>query len=88
MRATRDQVFAAINSERAYQESKWGGHYQEAESWCLFIEHYAHLARTKASTTDFSDPANLTAYLADIRKIGTLAVAAMEQHGAPRRENF
>lgn len=84
----RNEVYAAIDSERAYQESKWGGHRHEAESWCLFIEHYAHLARTKASTTDFTEVPNLIAYLDDLRKIATLAVAAMEQHGAPRREGF
>lgn len=83
--ATRAEVFAAINSERRYQEEKWGGHLHEAESWVLFIEHYAFLARTKASTLDFTEPANLSAYLDDLRKIATLAVAAMEQHGAPNR---
>jgi hypothetical protein len=85
---TREQVYAAIDSERNYQEAKWGGHFHEAESWVLFIEHYAHQARTKASTTDFSDFDNLNAYLSDLRKIATLAVAAMEQHGAPQREGF
>ena len=83
--ATRAEVYSAIDSERAYQDARWGGHRHEAESWVLFIEHYAHLARVKASTTDFTDAANLTAYLDDLRKIATLAVAAMEQHGAPLR---
>lgn len=86
MRVSREQVFDAINSERDYQEQKWGGYFHEAESWCLFIEHYAHLARVKAATTDFSDPEALRAYLADIRKLTTLGVACMEQHGAPLRE--
>ena len=86
--ATREEVYAAIDSERDYQEDKWGGHRHEAESWTLFIEHYAGLARTQASTTDFTEVPNLIAYLDTLRKIATLAVAAMEQHGAPRREGY
>ena len=83
--STRQEVYAALDSERAYQDEKWGGHLHEAESWVLFIEHYAMFARIKACTLDFADPENLRAYLDDIRKLTTLGVACMEQHGAPLR---
>lgn len=86
--ASRAEVYSAIDSERAYQEELWGGHRHEAESWTLFLQHYVNLATIKASTTDFTEEGKLTAYLSDLRKIATLAVAAMEQHGAPRREGF
>lgn len=81
----RISVYAAISSERDYQESKWKGHLHEAESWLLFIEHYVHEARVQASKTDFTEVPNLIAYLDSIRKITALGVACMEQHGAPKR---
>lgn len=85
MSATRAEVYDAIDSEREYQERRWGGHRHEAESYCLFMEDYLQQARHQASRTDFTIDSELRAYLDTIRKVVTLGVACMEEHGAPQR---
>jgi hypothetical protein len=85
MMTPRNEVYAAIDSEREYQEQRWKGHFHETESWCLFMEDYIVQARSQASRTDFSDPDALRAYLDTIRKVVALGVACMEAHGAPKR---
>lgn len=88
----RDIVYDAIDSERAYQDSLWnsdtttseGEH--SLEEWYVYIEDYVneakHILTREARQT--ADPKAL----AIMRKVGGMAVAAMEQHGAPRREGF
>lgn len=92
MTATRREVYDAIDSERAYQDSRWnasttvteGKH--SLEEWFVYIEDYVseakHILCREARQT-----ADLKA-LAIMRKVASMAVCAMEQHGAPRREGF
>lgn len=89
MRTSRDAVYAAIDSERAYQDTRWnpettstGGLHTIAE-WVLYMEDYIAEARTQLSRN--ADPAAALMGLNTIRKVAALAVACMEQHGAPRR---
>lgn len=78
---TRADVYKALDSERSYQSEKWGTDYPE-ESVADFIkytEKYLHAAKEHA------DQGNELGALDDFRKVGGLAVACMEKHGAPMR---
>ncbi len=88
--ATRDDVFRAINTERSYQDQKWGDTLsggrpgkgeRSVDEFALYISGYTHDLVHNAS--HFGDPADK---LDIIRKITALGVACMEQHGAPRRD--
>lgn len=81
----REEVYKAIDTEREYQEFRWGAEGQEHsfEEWFMYIEDYVAEAKHKLS--------RLSRELADeqgseiVRKVGALAVAAMEQHGVNPR---
>lgn len=87
--ATRKQVYAAIDTERDYQDSKWnaattpsaGQH--EVGAFILFMEEYLSYARKEISTK--ADPEAAQEALKAIRKVIALGVSCMEQHGAPPR---
>lgn len=79
-KATREEVFAAINNERDYQNLKWGEPEHEVDSFVTYIQGYANELTRIASHTD-----NVKQRLDFIRKVGTLCVAAMEQHGVTTR---
>lgn len=87
---TRSEVYAAIDSERDYQEMRVkrdsGAGFHTPEEFLLYIEHYVHLAREIASTTwgPEAKPKTMDA----IRKVAALCVVAGEQHGMPRRDGF
>lgn len=89
----RAEVYAALDSERDYQEMRIvrdgttandGGH--TPEEYLLYIEHYIHLAREVASTT--WGPACKPAVMEVLRKVGALCVAAGEANGMPKRGGF
>jgi len=90
MTATRQEVYAAIDSERAYQDARWNaettasGGAHEPEAFLLYVEHYVGLARTALSTNSVQVAYPQAQEI--FRKIAALAVAEMEQHGAPRRD--
>jgi hypothetical protein len=79
---TRDDVNAAINSERNYQVARWGesAHVRSLDEWIMYIEDYAQEARHQTVR------GNESAALDTVRKIATLCVNCMEQHGAPLRK--
>ena len=91
---TRNEVYSAIDSERVYQDSRWGstlsgdrsptadqGGSRSVDEFALYIVGYAHKLLDNASTfAKTEDKLHL------IRKVAGLCVACMEQHGAPRRE--
>jgi hypothetical protein len=86
----RQEVYAALDSERDYQDSKWGdalssgrkpGNGERSiDEFVTYIVGYAHKLLDEAST--FADAA---AKLNAVRKVAGLCVACMEQHGAPKR---
>jgi hypothetical protein len=89
MKATRQEVYAALDTERAYQDSKWGDSRSSGEQgagertldeFALYIHGYADDLRRIASHTVYRQEK-----LDFIRKVGALCVAAMEQHGAEPR---
>jgi len=75
--ATRDEVFDAINSERNYQDTRWPGHEHEIASYLTYMQSYLNEAINIASKT---------AALDALRKVVTLGVKCMEEHGAPLRK--
>ncbi len=94
--ATRPEVYAALDSERDYQDVRWGdtlsgnrlpisslrqnGGDRTVDEFILYINGYT--ADLVHLGSHFCDtPTKLDT----IRKIGALCVAAMEQHGAPQR---
>lgn len=88
--ATRDEVYQAINTERSYQDSRWGDTLsggrpgkgeRSVDEFALYIIGYANDLLVNAS--HFGDQKDK---LDIIRKIAGLGVACMEQHGAPKRE--
>ena len=84
--STRQEVYAAIDSERAYQK-KWenpeitdsGGLHTGVE-FLVYIRDYVEEALHEASR--LADPVLRPKTANSLRKIAALAVAAMEQHGA------
>lgn len=95
MKATFAEVIAAIEGERAYQEMRvvrdgstavGPDHFHSPEEYLLYMEHYMHLAREKASTV--WGPDAKTAVLDILRKVVTLGVACMEQNGVVHRAGY
>ena len=85
----RNEVYAAIDSERDYQDAKWGNTLsnnrpgkggRSIDEFAAYIVGYTNKMIDVVST--FGDPIKK---LSTIRKIAGLCVACMEQHGAPFR---
>jgi hypothetical protein len=87
--STRAEVYAAIDTERDYQK-KWedpavttsGGIHSNVE-FLVYMRDYVEEALHYASRNP--DPVAGVFTQHSIRKIGALAVAAMEQNGAVKR---
>ena len=77
MISTFEDVFSAIDGERDYQDTKWGKpHPHEIASFVLFMRGYHNKVVMRASTESGWNGA-----LDELRKVATLGVACMEQHG-------
>jgi len=85
-RVKRDEVYAAIDTERAYQDDKWGEAVDPRPlsigEDILLIEEYVLKARQAWSTEHRPE----VGALEQIRKIAGIAVRCMENHGAPKRK--
>lgn len=93
----RSEVYAALDSERDYQEMRIVRDGSTAagantngdvrphspEEFLLYIEHYVHEARVTASTV--WGPGCKPAIMDKLRKVGGLVVAAGEANGMPKR---
>jgi hypothetical protein len=87
VRATRDEVYAAIDGERDYQDSKsptseTGGVHTVAE-WLLYMQDYLNEAQHIASRT--WGPEATHQCLDIMRKITAMGVACQEQNGIVER---
>ena len=84
----RSVVYEAFDGERDYQDEKWGGNgthgIHSITEFLVYIRDYTEEA-LHIETRVEDEPANYKA-LDIVRKIGALAVACMEQHGAPKRQ--
>lgn len=85
MTATRKEVYAAIDSERDYQDEHHGGpdhdYLHSVDDWGHFMLLYCQQFRGPSF-----DLLTNEEQLSIIRKITALGVAAMEVHGAPLRK--
>jgi hypothetical protein len=89
---SRAEVYDLIDGERAYQDDRWnenttvteGNH--SAQEWLTYMRDYIeealHIGCREADQTC------LGKQMANIRKVGALAVAAMENIGAPARSTI
>ena len=80
----REEVYNRINEERTYQDNKWGAldkHPHEVAAWIVFMEHHLNKAKQLISTQNTDEDA-----LHELRKVTTLGVACLEQHGCPDRQ--
>ena len=80
----RAAVYDAINSERYYQEQKWGileEHQQSVGAYLTLMR--VHLSKAESAWAGSSDE---TEALAGIRKVLAIGVACGEQHELPKRE--
>lgn len=90
MKATRQEVYAAIDSERVYQlkraleSGKTDEAPHTAEEFALYMLDYLNEAIHQMART-WTPDGKVPAALDTIRKVTALGVACMEQHGAPRR---
>jgi hypothetical protein len=76
----RELAYKAIDSERDYQAKKWGEKPHEIDAFAAYIAEYTNQLIAICGTSDDAE-----AKLAAVRKVGALAVACMEQNGAPLR---
>jgi hypothetical protein len=81
----REQVYSAIDSERTFQDAKWGtleNHGHEVGGWLTIMARYLREAQDAwASNRGDADA------LVEIRKLITVGVACCEQHGVEPRKN-
>ena len=83
----RADVYKAIDSERDYQERKWGNgatkKVHSLEEWCLYIQDY--LDEAKHALSRKPDDVCYPIAKEIMRKIGGMAVKCMEEHGTTLR---
>ena len=81
----RQEVYEAINSERDYQDKKWGvtddPNYESYEPSQFLIDIEIHL--NKAKQANYNVDKN--GVMNELRKIGALAVKCGEVHNMPKR---
>lgn len=92
MNARRMEVYTAIDGERAYQQARWNestttskGKHSFSE-WIAYMEDYLAEAKHILARNAAQDSQLPVAHI--MRKVTTMGVAAMEEHGAPRREGY
>jgi hypothetical protein len=84
----RREVYAAIDTERDYQDRRWPSPFilgvpnpMSIGEFILLIEEYTEKARVEWATE--KKPEDRALHF--IRKVAGIAVNCMEQHGAPKR---
>jgi hypothetical protein len=82
---TRVEVYEAVDTEREYQQLRWGtdgidNGQHPVGSYLTLLDTYLRQAQDAWSTNVGNEPA-----LNAIRKVAGIAVACMEQNGAPLR---
>lgn len=86
---SRAKVYAAIDSERDYQDNRWNAATTPTEGkhsvgeFIIFMEDYLREAKTQLSRQ--GEPKASQDALNTLRKVLGLGVACMEQNGAPER---
>lgn len=91
--STRQEVYAAVDSERDYQDSRIKNDGSTApdgkhspEEYLVYMQDYLNEALHTASRV--WGPKARPAIMEIVRKVTALGVAAMEANGAPQRAGF
>lgn len=79
MKTSRDEVYAAIDGERDYQDELLRTD-RSLTAELLLLESY--VARARGMWTDYKGDSEV---LRMVRKVAGIAVRCMENHGAPKR---
>lgn len=85
----RSEVYKALDGERDYQKVRWSedttstGGFHSVTEFLVYMQDYVNEALHNVSRE--ADPGASEKALHWVRKVGALAVACMEQHGAPER---
>lgn len=90
-RASRAEVFAALDSERAYQDAKGvetSGvpHVHSVEEFALYMDDYMTELKHVLSRVWGAEGPKQALHI--VRKVTALGVSCMETNGAPPREGF
>lgn len=89
-KATRHAVYEVLDSERSYQEHRWGDEHRRnphsVTEFLVYMRDYVEEALHFLSRE--ADPEASERALHWVRKVAALGVSCMEQHGAPFREGF
>lgn len=81
----RAEVYAALDSERAYQLAKW----KDLDDRNAIGDFLIYMERELRKAVDsYYSPDEPRGVMDAIRKVTTVGVAAMERFGAPRRESI
>lgn len=86
----RQEVYALIDGERDYQDATWNANTTASEGkhspeeWIMYIENY--LLEAKQILSRKSVQEGYPQAMAIMRKVGAMAVKAMEQTPTPARE--
>lgn len=89
MKATRAEAHAALDGERDYQDQKWGrasttgGRHENILEWLVYMKDYVEEAMRVMSRE--AEPEATEFALHTTRKVGGLALAAMENCGVRTR---
>lgn len=84
MSLIRQDVYAVIDGERNYQDSRWGAStIHTVAEYILYMEH--HLTEARRLITTQGDPKASRDALDVLRKVIALGVVCMEQNGAVER---
>lgn len=85
--STREEVYKAVDSERDYQDLKWGiPHERTPTEFLVYIQDYLTQAFNQATREPDEKKLRVSKNTLDtIRKVTALGVACLEQHGAPLR---
>lgn len=83
---TREEVYKAVDSERKYQDRKWGSiekHPHEVGAWLTLMREQLQCAEL-----EWCRSAGDQSALAHIRKLLAIGVACCEQHGVNPRSDY
>jgi hypothetical protein len=82
---TRKEVYEILDTERAYQDEKWGAAHDAQHTvgdFLVFMDTYLKMAKTEYTRVNGD-----TAALEVLRKVTALGVACMEINGAQPRQS-
>lgn len=83
---SRAEVYLRIDSERAYQGTRWGDKIHSVPEWLVYIRNYMNEAEGILSRE--ADEVAVPKSLEIMRKLAGMCVCALEQHGCNFRKGF